>query len=59
MTFKKIFQSRTVWTIIALFVINGVKGIMVFIPTPWLPLINSILGLLAVYFRVDAKVKFD
>jgi len=54
----KIFQSRTVWTIIVLFVINGVGGIKEFIPSDLIPLINGILSALAIYFRVSQRVDF-
>lgn len=53
-----IFKSRTVWTIIVLFVINGVTGIREFIPILWLPAIDGILAILAIYFRAKPKVKF-
>jgi len=58
MNFKKLLKSRTVWTVAVLFLISGVKGITEFIPAGWLPLIQGVLSLLAMYFRVDAKVDF-
>ena len=54
--FKKVFSSRTVWVIIVLFLVNGVSGIREFIPEGLLPVIDAVLGLAAVYFRVAAKV---
>jgi len=54
----KLFKSRTVWTIIALFIINGMTGIKSFIPAYWLPLVNGVLGILAIYFRADQRVDF-
>ncbi len=50
-----IFKSRTVWTIIVLFLINGVTGIKDFIPVNWLPLIDGALGVLGIYFRANPK----
>jgi len=50
-------RSRTVWTVIALFIINGVAGIRGYIPSDWLPLIDGILGLLAIYFRVTPQAE--
>jgi len=54
----KLFQSRTVWTIVVLFIINGVGGIRDFIPPNLLPLIDGLLSILAVYFRANPKVDF-
>jgi len=51
----KILKSRTVWTIVILFVINGVEGIREFIPADALPLIDGVLSILAVYFRIKPK----
>lgn len=59
MNIKKILSSRTVWTIIILFVINGVTGIREFIPEAWLPAIDGGLALIAIYFRVKPKVEFN
>jgi len=56
--FKKVFSSRTVWTIVVLFLINGVGGIREFIPEGLLPVIDAVLGLAAIYFRVSPKVGF-
>jgi len=55
---RKIFsylKSRTVWTIVVLFLINGVSGIREYIPANWLPAVNGILGILAIYFRVKPR----
>ncbi len=54
----KLFKSRTVWTIIVLFIINGFTGIRSYVPAFWLPLVNGLLGILAIYFRADQKVDF-
>ena len=48
-------KSRTVWTIVVIFIINGVSGIKEYIPANWLPLVNGILGILAIYFRVKPR----
>lgn len=50
-------RSRTVWTIVVLFIINGVAGIRGYIPSDWLPLIDGALGLLAVYFRINPQAE--
>ena len=50
-----IFKSRTVWTIVVLFLINGVQGIHSMIPAELLPFIDGILSMLAIYFRVAPR----
>ena len=50
-------RSKTVWTIIVLFLINGVAGIRGYIPSDWLPLIDGVLGLLAIYFRINPQAE--
>ena len=54
----KLLKSRQFWTLVALFVINGFTGIQDSIPTSFLPYINSILGIMAFYFRVSPKQQF-
>jgi len=49
-------KSRTVLTIIVLFLINGIPAIREFIPSGILPVIDAGLSLLAIYFRVAPKV---
>ena len=49
-------SSRTVWSIVALVVINGVSSVSAQIPTEWLPSVNLVLGLLGAYFRVNPRV---
>jgi len=48
-------KSRTVWAVIVLFIVNGVDGVRENIPANWLSLIDAILSMLAVYFRVNVK----
>lgn len=55
LSFLKIFKSRTVWTVIVIFVINGVQSITAYIPVEWLPLVNGLLGIAAIYFRVNTR----
>lgn len=50
-------RSRTVWSIIALFVVSGVDGVRDLLPGTWLPAVQSLLGFLTVYFRVNPRVK--
>ena len=49
---KQAVTSRTVWTLVVLFVINGVAGVHDLIPATLLPFVDGILGLLTVYFKV-------
>lgn len=57
MQYLNIFKSRTFWTIVVLFIINGVEGIKEFIPGGYLALVDSILGLLAIYFaKISPRV---
>lgn len=57
MKYINLIKSRTFWTIVALFVINGVGGIKEFIPDGFLPVVDAILGLLMIYFaKVAPKV---
>ena len=51
-------KSRTVKTILVIFLLNGVSSIQTYIPAEWLPLVNGILSILAIYFRVDQKRDF-
>ena len=55
----KIVKSRQFWTGVALFVINGIDGIRELIPDQVVPYINSFVGLLAIYFRIQPKQKFE
>lgn len=49
-------QSRTVWTIIAMVIVNGVPAITGMLPEEYLPLVNLVLGVLAAYFRINRRV---
>lgn len=49
-------KSRTVWTIVLMFLVGGVTSIHDVLPAGSVPFIDGILGLLAIYFRVNPKV---
>lgn len=53
---KKILTSRTVWTFVVLFVVNGVTGVHDLIPAGWLPAVDGLLSVLGIYFRVYPRV---
>ena len=59
MNFKKILSSRTNWTILVIFLIGGVESITAFIPIFWLPFVEGILALAALYFHTHPKVDFS
>ena len=50
---KKIFTSRTNWTIAIMFIVGGVEAISTFIPDGALTLILGILGTLAMVFKMN------
>lgn len=50
-------RSRTTWTIVVLFVINGVSGIRESIPPGWLEPLDALLSILAIYFRASPRAK--
>lgn len=53
-----ILKSRTTWTLVVLFVINGLNGIHDMIPAMWLAPIDSLLGVLAIYFHVNPRQNY-
>ena len=52
---ENILKSRTVITIIVLFLVNGVSGIRELIPAGILPIVDAVLSILAIYFRIAPK----
>ena len=50
-------KSRTVWTILVLFIVNGFEGVRDLFPGAWLPIIDALLSSLAIYFRVNPRAK--
>ena len=58
-TVKKGFKSRTVWTIVLMFVIGGVDGISGFIPAQLMPYIQGVLALLAMHFKINPSQDYD
>jgi hypothetical protein len=53
-----LIKSRTVWTVIALVLLNGAPSARDLIPPQYLPCLDSLLGLLAIYFRVNPRQQF-
>ncbi len=55
----KIIKSRTNWTIVAMFVIGGVEAISGLIPGALLPYVQGVLGLLAMYFKINPSQDYN
>jgi hypothetical protein len=53
----KYLKSRTVLTLVFMIVLNGFQSIESTIPAETFVLVNAVLSALAVYFRVNPKVK--
>lgn len=53
----KWLQSRTVWTIILMAVIGAWQALEGVLPPETFVLINTLLGALAVHFRINTRVK--
>jgi hypothetical protein len=51
LNFLQTLKSRTVWTVIALVLINGIPSVRDLLPEQSIPLVDMILGILAAYFR--------
>lgn len=45
--------SRTAWTVVALFIVNGLTAVRTALPQKYLPAVDAVLGLLAIYFHVN------
>ena len=52
-------RSRTVLAVILLFVIGGIQAISDFLPQSIYLLVEGILSLFAIYFRVKPRVNFN
>ncbi|MDI6788487.1 MAG: hypothetical protein QME51_08965 [Planctomycetota bacterium] len=53
----KFLRSRTVWTIVVLFIVNGFEGVRELLPGNWLPTVDFFLSAAAIYFRMNPRVK--
>ena len=51
-------KSRTFWTLVALFIINGITGIREQISPQMLTTIDAILTVLAVYFKLNPSQNY-
>lgn len=53
---KKFFKSRTIWTLLILIGFNILEVYGNYLSAETTALINGILSVFAIYFRIDAKV---
>lgn len=56
--FQLALKSRTTWMIVGMFVIGGTQNIMPFIPEVFVGTIQTLLGLAAVYFKVNTETDY-
>lgn len=55
----KLIRSRTVWVIVLMFLVGGTSAVEGYIPAGYLTLIQGILGVLAIYFRLNPSQSYD
>ncbi len=55
---KLALNSRTFWSIVVLFLINGVSAIHSYIPSAALPLVDGLISILAVYYHVNPSQNY-
>ena len=60
MMFKlaQVLKSRTFWTLVVMFIINGITGIREHINPGWLTTIDAILGIVATYLHVNPSQNY-
>lgn len=54
-----VFKSRTFWTTVVLFLVNGITAIKGVIPMSILPYVDGVLGLLIVWFHINPSQNYD
>lgn len=55
----KILKSRTFWTLVLMFITNGISAVHDSIPQNWVMYVDAGLTVLAMYFHTNPKVKFN
>jgi hypothetical protein len=53
------FRSKTAWTVALLAVYNGVSSVKDMVPAPYQELVNALLGIAAVYFRMNPSATLN
>ena len=59
---KKLLQalkSRTFWTIVVTFLVNGISAVRNFLPAYALPVVDVVLMVATVYFHIYPKQNFN
>ena len=57
-TLMKMLMSRTVWTIVLMFLVGGIQAVTDLIPLWLLPYVQGVLGLIAIYFKMNPSQKY-
>ena len=55
---SKAFKSRTLWTVVALFIVAGFDGVRELIPEVYHVYVYGLLSLLATYFKLSPSQKY-
>ena len=50
-------KSRTVWTVVVLFLLGGIKQMSDFLPNDVYTLLQGILTAMVIYFRANPRVE--
>lgn len=53
------FKSRTFWTIVGIFVVNGGNAIVGVLPPTVQTIVTGLLGILAVYFHTNPSQTYN
>ena len=54
-----LLKSRTVWTIVLMFIVGGVNAVSSSIPASAMPFVQGLLGLTAIYFKVNPSQNYE
>ncbi len=54
-----ILKSRTVWTVVVMFIVGGTNAVASFIPAGWETPIMGVLTILAGYFHVNPSQTYN
>ncbi len=58
-TITKLAKSRTVWTVVVMFIIGGTNGIMGLIPAGSVIYVQGALSVLAAYFKLSPSQDYS
>ena len=54
----QVFKSRTIWTLVIMFLINGVNGLTGMVNNDIITIINVVLTALAGYFKLNPSQSY-